>query len=885
LGRIVRKTSCTTGGPVFVDVDVDENRIVRVYPIDLSDDDPESWVIEARGRSFAPPRRTTYTAYTAGYKAMVHSDRRILYPLKRIGFDAGGDRGELKRGEPAAGGDPNYPGYERISWDEALDTVAGEMMRLKREFGPGAILAEPSSHHLWGDVGYRLSALYRFMNLAGIMYADHNPDSWEGWYWGGIHSWGFTGLLGNPEQWDLLEDALQNCEMMVFWSSDPETNGGVYGAYESHIRRRWLKELGVKMVFIDPYFNHTAALFSDKWISPQVGTDAALAAAIAYVWVSEGTYDKDFVRDKVFGFEEFKAYLLGESDGVPKTPEWAEAESKVPAREIRALAREWAKRKTMLAAGGMAGFGGACRGSTGMEWARMMIALIALQGIGKPGVNMYSTAQGAPTDYDFFYPGYAGGGISGDCDNTAAGLEFVYRMFDGVNSSPAASNLNNTGGAHIPRLKIPECITDGKFGPWRGKGSGPASVEYQFHEYVYPTPGYSSIKMYYKYGGPHIGTMGETNRYARMYRTKNLPMVVSQAIWFEGETPFADIILPACTNFERWDIGEFANCGGYVAGSFTQTNHRVITLIKKCIEPLGESKADYEIFRLLAQRLGIEGPYSEGKDDLGWVKQYFYATDLPKIISWEDFFEKGYAVVPVNKGRKKVPAMRWFYEGREMDSPKAGRIRPSDQVQLKGLQTQSGKIELVANSLMRFDPDDKERPPLTQYIPSWEGHHSEGFKKYPLAVLSPHPRFSFHTMGDGKDAFMNDIKDHRAEKDGHYYWIVRINTQDAAERGVGEGDLVMAYNDRGEVVLSAQVTERVPPGTVHSYMASAEYKPIGKPGESPDIGGCINILSPGRYMGKNACGMATEHFLVELEKWEGGQSAARRMGAPGNARL
>ena len=106
--------------------------------------------------------------------------------------------------------------------------------------------------------------------------------------------------------------------------------------------------------------------------------------------------------------------------------------------------------------------------------------------------------------------------------------------------------------------------------------------------------------MYYRYGGSFIGTMTATNRYAAAYREGVVPFVVNQAIWFEGETKFADIILPACTNFERWDIGEFANCSGYVADSYTDCNHRVITLQQKCIEPLGESKSDYEIFAELA---------------------------------------------------------------------------------------------------------------------------------------------------------------------------------------------------------------------------------------------------------------------------------------------
>ena len=105
-------------------------------------------------------------------------------------------------------------------------------------------MSSPSSHHLWGNVGYRLSTYFRFMNMMGFTYADHNPDSWEGWHWGGMHMWGFSWRLGNPEQYDLFEDTMQNSEMIVFWSSDPEVNTGIYSAHESTVRRYWMKDAG-----------------------------------------------------------------------------------------------------------------------------------------------------------------------------------------------------------------------------------------------------------------------------------------------------------------------------------------------------------------------------------------------------------------------------------------------------------------------------------------------------------------------------------------------------------------------------------------------------------------------------------------------------------------
>ena len=98
--------------------------------------------------------------------------------------------------------------------------------------------------------------------------------------------------------------------------------------------------------------------------------------------------------------------------------------------------------------------------------------------------------------------------------------------------------------------------------------------------------------------------------------------------------------------------------------------------------------------------------------------------------------------------------------------------------------------------------------------------------------------------------------------------MIRINTKDAEKRGIKGSDLVTVYNDRGVVICAAQVTERVPPGVVHSYESCAIYEPIGEPGESPDRGGCINLLTPHRWMSKNAFGMAPNSCLVEIEKRE-----------------
>jgi trimethylamine-N-oxide reductase (cytochrome c) len=847
---VMRYTGNTNGGPVFVYVK--EGKILRITPIDFDEKDAPPWTIHARGKTFTPPRRATVSPHTLAFKSMIYSPDRLLYPMKRVDFDPNGERNCRNRG---------ISGYVRIGWDEALDIVAGEIKRVKKDHGPGAIMNGSGSHHLWGNLGYWLSARLRFFNHIGWTPVVHNPDSWEGWYWGAMHHWGQSMHLGAPESYGTVEDCLKECEMVVFWSSDPEATGGVYAAFEGTVRRQWLKELGIPMVHIDPFYNHTAALLGGKWFAPRPATGNALALAIAYVWITEGLYDKEYVANRTRGFDAWKDYIVGKQDGIPKTPEWQEGEAGIPAREVRALARQWGTKKTYLAAGGLSGFGGACRCATGNEWARAMVCLMAMQGLGKPGVNMGGMQQGTPIDTGFYFPGYAEGGLSGDIARTALGVS-LYNRF------PQLPTVN-TVYQQVPRLHIPEAILEGRTS---GYPTDAKTIEGQFLKFDYPAPGYSPVRMYYKYGGSHIGTMAETNRYVKMYRSVNLEFVVNQSIWFEGEAKFADLLLPACTSFERWDISEFANCGGYIQHSFNQCNHRVALMQHKCIEPLGESKSDFQIFLEIAKRLGFSAMFSEGVTEIDWCRRLFDATDLPKVISWMAFLKKGYYVVPAPKEELRDPvSFRSFAEDRLKDTPEIAPL-PADYTEqvFRGLQTQSGKLEFVCSSLERFAPDDPERPVMTKYIPSWEGHHTTDlYRKYPLQLITPHPRYSFHTMGDGKHSWVNEIEDHRVLIDGYRYWIVRINAKDAEARGIRDRDLVKVFNDRGAVLCAAQLTQRVPPGTVHSYESSAVYDPIGEPGASPDRGGCMNILTPSRPMIKKSHSFAANSCLVQIEKWPG----------------
>jgi trimethylamine-N-oxide reductase (cytochrome c) len=180
-------TNLTNCGPVSVYVN--DGVVTRIRPL-IADDEAEfrPWVIEADGKEYSPPKKFNLAPMVHAERRRLYSDERIKYPMKRVDFDPNGERNPQNRGKS---------GYVRISWDEALDLVAGEIKRLKRAYGPGVMAVSHGSHHTWGNIGYYLSALFRFANAIGMTRVHHNPDSWEGWYWGAVHHWGYTLRVGH----------------------------------------------------------------------------------------------------------------------------------------------------------------------------------------------------------------------------------------------------------------------------------------------------------------------------------------------------------------------------------------------------------------------------------------------------------------------------------------------------------------------------------------------------------------------------------------------------------------------------------------------------------------------------------------------------------------
>ena len=378
------------GGGAEGMVDVKNGRIVRIRPFHydwrVDKDQIRTWTIEKKGKTLKPPLKSLPSPFSLAYKKRVYSPNRIRYPLRRVDWDPKGERNPQNRGKSR---------FKRISWDEATTLIAEEITRIHDTYGPYGILMQGDGHGecmtLHTPHGHAGNLLER---MGGFTIQVRNPDSWEGWYWGAKHVWG-KGSQGmyNPSH-NVIKDTTDHAEMVLFWGCDPETTPwGFSGQMASRLCYFW-KDIGIKQIYICPDLNYGAAVHADKWIPVYPNTDAALQLAIAYMWITERTYDKEYVDTHVVGFDKFKEYVLGEEDGVSKSPEWASPKCGVPEWTIKALAREFARRTTSIShyMGG-----GYIRGAFSHEPARLEVCLLAMQGLGGPGVHQVQiTLRGMP---------------------------------------------------------------------------------------------------------------------------------------------------------------------------------------------------------------------------------------------------------------------------------------------------------------------------------------------------------------------------------------------------------------------------------------------------------------------------------------------------------
>jgi molybdopterin guanine dinucleotide-containing S/N-oxide reductase-like protein len=789
-------------------VDVKNGKIVRIRPLHYDSqytaEELNLWSMEARGKILKPTTKSLLPYFSVAYKKRVYSPNRILYPLKRVDWNPNGNRNTQNRGKSK---------FVRISWDEAVDLIVAEIKRILKDYGPYGFYLQAGGHGETKVVhGTHGCTIRLFDLLGGYTVQSKNPDSWEGWWWGAKHAWGmeqWQGLMW--PQTNCFKDVAENTEMLLFWGCDPETTPLGFSQQMPSRFCYWYKELGIKSIYICPDLNYGAAVHADKWIPVLPNTDAALQLAIAYTWLTEGTYDKEYVATHTFGFEKFEEYVLGGNDGVPKTPEWATSKCGVPVIAIKALAREWASKRTSIAHTCGGSF---IRSAYATEPARLEVMLLAMQGVGKPGVHQITmNYYGMPKSQLSPNLGKAShGGIPRRTKNTQ----------------------------FIPKTLLPEAILHPPI-TWNGTMQSPDMFESQIAKFSYPMEGCPEIHMIWTDTPCWIPCWNGGNRMIEALQSPKIEFLLAQHPWLENDCLFADVILPSNTKLELEDIGSD------VMGE----QCRSIFYEGQCIDPLGESMSDYEIVCRIAEKMGLLNDYTQGKSIKEWIKFGFDTSGVQNLLSYETFQQKGYFVTPTDPDWKNQPA---------------GMAAFNKDPQKNPVNTPSGKIECYSQTLAKYFPDDDERPPVPHWIEKGTTHDERisgiRAKKYPLLLVSNHPRWRVHVQFDDA-SWLREIPTCKIKgPDGYMYEPVWIHPGDAADRGIKNGDIVRICNERGGVLGGAYITERIIPGAILQDHG-ARYDPIIV-GQF-DRGGSNNTICPDKTTSRHAAGEVTSGFLVQVE--------------------
>lgn len=725
--KIVRTTSTfDCGGRCPIRLHVKDNRILRI-----------------EGDDAAEPEQLRTCLRCRAFRQYVHHPQRLMYPQKRAG----------KRGEGK---------FERISWDEALEILAGQLTRVKETYGNAGIFLATGGGYLAGLHNGGLAA-QRLLNQFGGCVTHYGNISSEGAVWASLTQYGSV-MVGNSRE-DLL-----NSKLLILWGWDPARMiSGTNTMY--HVIKA--RENGARVIAVDPRYHDTAATVADEWIPILPGTDTAMMVAMANVLIRENLQDQPFLDKYTVGFERFKDYVLGQEDGVDKTPQWAAEICGVDAGTITRLAREYAGTKPAA----LMDCQGPARSAMGEQYNRCAATLCAMTGnVGRPGGSACGGLMGIPIGHMFRMSAIPPGKNPFEMDgpNVKGTLDIRMRVIKRV---------------HIN--KIFDAILEGE------KGGYPAD-----------------IKLMWSMCNNYLNQTGNSNKAARALQ--KLEFFCAHELFMTAQARYADLLLPVTSAAERSDLTRPWPSGPY------------FTFMNRALEPLGECRSDLDIVSELAERLGIKNfnPHTEAE----WLKIFVeHNPEYRQHIRDFDKFRKD--------GIHRV----------KLAEPIIAFKDQIDDIEKNPFSTPSGKIEIFSQRVADLNKPDA--PPIPKYMPTPEDRSDPLAAKYPLQLLTPHPRNRVHSELY-LVPWLREVEEHRA-------WI---NPLDAEPRGIVDGDELFIFNDRGRLAIKARVTERIIPGVV-SIFEGAWYNP-DKGGI--DRGACANTLTNDAYSGGGAAVMNTS--LVQVEK-------------------
>jgi anaerobic dimethyl sulfoxide reductase subunit A len=671
--------------------------------------------------------------------------------------------------------------FERISWDEALDVVSGKLRDTIATYGNEAVFRIYGTGNLGGVVSGR-EQIDRLMNLLGGQLNHYNSYSTA------QIAHGMTYTYGTFDPGSHLSDIV-NSKLVVFFGNDPaETRMSGGGTIRDLVVAKG--ESKVRIIVIDPRFSDTAAAFADEWIPIRPGTDAALVSALAHVLITENMIDRDFLDRYCVGFDDatmpggiprgnsYKDYILGLGpDGTAKNPGWASAITGIPADRIVQLAREIGTAKPAYIAQGW----GPQRHANGEQSARAICMLPILTG--NVGVQ---------------------GGNSG-ARESSFGFPF-----------PPVPTGTNPVSTSIPCFLWTKAIADHEhFTDVTDGLRGKTKLE---------TP----IKFIWNFASNTlINQHSDIGRTRRILADESLcEMIVVIDNVMTSSARYADILLPAVSCVEETDL----SYQGYAV------EMGALILRQQAIEPLGECRTLYDMCAGIAQRLGVDEAFTEGRTHDQWVEHMYHQCRKVRPDLPESFEEA------VNTGLFKWPRPA---------RPKVGLQAFREDPEKSPLATPSGKIEIFSRQLWDLSrtwklPEGDVISALPEYHETWGMARSEQL----LQLIGHHHKQRTHSSY-GNNPWLKEVA-------AHGLWI---NPLDAKPRGIRHGDVVRVFNDIGETLVKAKVTPRIMPGVL-SLPQGAWYEPNEK---GVDGNGSINTLTSHRPS-PLAKGNPQHTNLVRVEK-------------------
>jgi anaerobic dimethyl sulfoxide reductase subunit A len=306
----------------------------------------------------------------------------------------------------------------------------------------------------------------------------------------------------------------------------------------------------------------------------------------------------------------------------------------------------------------------------------------------------------------------------------------------------------------------------------------------------------------------YLNSLPNVNKIVKALQRPECIVVEEQVM--TATAKFADIVLPVNTYMEREDMA-FGDGLAFIGKQ------------NKIIEPLGESKSPLQISAELAQRMGVDEFMEKSVDEM--LKERAQMNEIPDYEKWSQ------------------EGVHWL----DLAEPHVAFKKQIDDPENNPFPTPSGKIEIYSQQIA--DIGDPEAPPIPKYIESWESRTDPLAEKYPLQLITTH--FKRRTNAQFECVpWLRELQEQR----------VMINSLDAEERNINNGEMVRVYNDRGEIMIRAHVTERIMPGVV-DVPTGAWYDPDEN---GLDRGGCANVLTKDVYSPGGAYPYNTG--LVEIVK-------------------